>query len=345
MALAKKQQTHQRIGIEREDELLKSKEMKRVNNLYAKIYDMDNLLLADEKARKGKQNSYGVQLHDRNKDENLKTLQNKLKNLAYETSEYSVFTITTPKERLIYRLPFFPDRIMHHAIMNLLEPILVSVFTRDSYACIKGRGVHDGVRRLKKDLAMDIPGTKYCLKLDIKKFYPSIDHEIMLSIIGRKIKDKELMLLLKEIVKSAPGLPIGNYLSQYFANLYLTYMDHFIKEELKVKYYHRYADDMVLLSGSKDELWSYFEKIQIYLNEKLKLEVKEDYQVFPVQKRGIDFIGYVFFHTHTLLRKSIKQSFARAVKKNKPKEVLASYYGWAKHCNSKNLLKKLNYEI
>lgn len=306
---------------------------------------MDNLILADKKARMGKKNNYGVKLHDKNREENLLMLQKQLQNLTYKTSEYKVYLIHEPKERMIYRLPYFPDRIVHHAVMNILEPILVSVFTRDSYACIKGRGIHDGVRRLKRNLSQDVAGTKYCLKMDIKKFYPSIDHDIMISILQKKIKDKQLMTLLEEIIRSAVGLPIGNYLSQYFANLYLTYLDHYIKEDLQVKYYHRYADDMVLLASTKTELWQHYTAIKVYVNTNLKLEIKDDYQVFPVEKRGIDFIGYVFFHTHTLLRKSIKQSFARAVSKNKPNSVLCSYYGWAKHCNSINLLKKLNHEI
>lgn len=317
--------------------------MNRINNLHEKIYDMGNLVLADTIARRGKQGTYGVKIHDRYKERNLKKLHNDIKNLTFKTSPYSIFKVYKPKEREVYRLPYFPDRILHHAVMNVLEPVLMSVFTSDTYACIKGRGIHSAVHKLKKVLATDVAGTTYCLKLDIKKFYPSVDHDIMLSILGRKIKDKELMILLEEIIRSAPGLPIGNYLSQYFANLYLTYMDHWLKEDLKVKHYFRYADDMVLLSDSKEELWRNFYAIQNYLNTHLKLEVKGDYQVFPVEKRGIDFVGYVFFHTHTLLRKNIKKSFARAVAKNKPKSTLCSYYGWAKHCDSINLLKKLNY--
>lgn len=316
--------------------------MKRVNNIYCKVFDIDNLRLADQIARKGKRNTYGVRLHDEKSEANLMKLKHQLETLTYKTSCYSVFKVYKPKERDVYRLPYFPDRILHHAIMNVIEPLLVSVFTADSYACVKGRGIHAAAENLKKDLRKDVTGTKYCLKLDIRKFYPSVDHEIMLAILSRKIKDKQFMVLIEEIIRSAPGLPIGNYLSQYFANLYLTYLDHHLKEELKVKYYYRYADDMVLLSSSKEELWEYFKAIKMYLNDNLNLQVKDDYQIFPVENRGIDFIGYVFFHTHTLLRKGIKKAFAKAVIKNKSKSTIAAYYGWAKHCDSYNLLNKLN---
>jgi RNA-directed DNA polymerase len=136
-------------------------------------------------------------------------------------------------------------------------------------------------------------------------------------------------------------LPIGNYLSQYFANFYLTYFDHWLKEDLNIKYYFRYADDVVILSSDKNFLHSLFGEIQKYMNENLKLEIKRNYQVFPVESRGIDFVGYKHFHTHTLLRKSIKKRFARMLKHNPKRESIASYLGWTKHCNSKNLIKKL----
>lgn len=316
--------------------------MKRIGNLYEKIYDIENLRLADEKARKGKRLSYGVRRHDKNRDENIKHLHELLKNKMFRTSKYNIFTITDPKEREIYQLPYFPDRIVHHAVMNILEPIWVKVFTKDTYSCIKGRGVHGLVRNLKEDLK-DVEGTTYCLKIDIKKYYPSIDHEILKSILRQKIKDKDLMGLLNGIIDSAKGVPIGNYLSQYFANLYLAYFDHWIKEETKVKYYYRYADDMVFLSDNKSDLHVLFEKIKIYMNTNLKLTIKSNYQIYPIASRGIDFVGYKFYHGYTLLRKSIKKRFARAVRKagGLSKKIQSAYWGWAKHCNSVNLLKKL----
>jgi len=314
--------------------------MKRINNLYEKIYSIENLQLADEIARKGKLKQPGVIGHDRNREANIQKLHKMLKDKTYKTSEYTTFTIFEPKERLIFRLPYYPDRITHHAVMNVLELIFVSVFTADTYSCIKGKGIHAAANAVKHALR-DVPGTQYCLKLDIRKFYPNVDHKILKQLLRRKIKDNDLLWLLDEIIDSTDGLPIGNYLSQYFANFYLTYFDHWMKETLQVKYYFRYADDLVILSSSKPYLHQLLAEIRTYLKDRLKLTVKGNYQVFPVDVRGIDFVGYVFRHTHTLLRKSIKQNFARMLKTRRNAQSIASYNGWAAHCNSKNLMKKL----
>jgi retron-type reverse transcriptase len=317
--------------------------MKRINNLYEKICSIDNLNLADSIARRGKLTQPGVIRHDKNRDKNILDLHGSLLNKTYRTSDYTTFTIYEPKERIIFRLPYFPDRIIHHAVMNILEPVFVSTFTADTYSCIKKRGIHAAVRALKSALK-DTAGTQFCLKLDIKKFYPSVDHEVLKQLLRRKIKDQDLLWLLNGIIDSADGLPIGNYLSQYFANFYLTYFDHWIKEDLHVKYYFRYADDMVILSDNKPYLHGILSGIHNYLQEKLKLEVKDNYQVFPVDARGIDFVGYVFRHSHIRLRKSIKKSFARMLSRSRNPQSIASYKGWAIHCNSKNLLKKLLHE-
>ncbi len=314
--------------------------MKRLNNIYEKIYDHDNLLLADLKASRGKSTQPGVIAHNLQPEQNLWDLHISLRYKTFSTSTYQTFTVREPKERLVFRLPYFPDRITHHALMNILEPIFVSTFTNDSYSCIKGKGIHAGARAIRTALR-DEPGTRYCLKLDITKFYPSIDHDILKGLLRRKFKDKDLLWLLDEIIDSAHGLPIGNYLSQYLANFYLTYFDHWIKEQLHVKHYFRYADDIVILSDNKPHLHQLLSQIRQYVNDHLKLHVKNNYQVFPVASRGIDFLGYRFYHTHVLLRKRIKKNFARMIRYRKRKASIASYLGWAKHCNSINLIKKL----
>jgi RNA-directed DNA polymerase len=313
--------------------------MKRLNNLYQQIYHMDNLILADTLAQKGKSKQPGVIKHNLNKEVNLVALQQELINKTYKTSPYTNFTIYEPKERVISRLPY-RDRILHHGIMNKLEPMFVANFTADTYSCIKGKGIHGAVNNLKEALK-DEANTTYCLQLDIVKFYPSVDHAILKQLLRRKIKDNDLLWLLDGIIDSAPGLPIGNYLSQYFANFYLSGFDHWLKENKRVKYYYRYADDIIILARTKEELHQLFAEIVEYLSSKLKLKVKGNHRVFPVDKCGIDFVGYVFFRNHTRLRKSIKQSFARAVARNKPRSSIASYKGWAKHCNSKHLITKL----
>lgn len=314
--------------------------MKRIGNIYQQICSIENLMLADSIARKGKLQQPGVISHDKNRVQNIETLHQLLISKAYKTSEYTTFTIFEPKERLIFRLPYYPDRIVHHAVMNILEPVFKSVFTTDTYSCIKNKGIHAAaaaVRRALKDTA----GTRYCLKLDIRKFYPNVDHEILKSLLRKKIKDNDLLWLLDGIIDSADGLPIGNYLSQYFANFYLSYFDHWIKEGRRVKYYFRYADDIVVLSADKPYLHELLFEIRTYLENNLKLHVKENYQVFPVDARGIDFVGYVFYHTHVRLRKHIKQNFARMLARNPNQSSIASYRGWLKHCDAINLSNTL----
>jgi retron-type reverse transcriptase len=324
--------------------------MKRVDNIFEKIVSVENLQKADEMARKGKKSTYGVKVHDRNRESNILRLHELLRTGQYRTSDYKIFKIHEPKEREIYCLPYYPDRIVHWAIMLQLESIWMNVFTTDSFACIKGRGIHGAARRVVMALKEDQPGTHYCLKLDIKKFYPNVDQNILMSIIRRKIKCERTLQLLDEIIHStSSGLPIGNYISQYAANLYLTYFDHWLKENLQVKYYFRYCDDIVILSSSKEYLWSMLEEIRAYLDKNLKLEVKGNYQVFPVEMRGIDFVGYRFFQSHVLLRKSIKKSMMRKCALLKKVQVdgkaykmqMASFIGWVKQdfCSGRKLTK------
>lgn len=314
--------------------------MKRVGNLYQKICSVENLNLADIIARKGKKHQFGIQLHDQNREANIEALHQALLNKTYRTSPYTTFKVYEPKEREVFRLPYFPDRITHHAIMNILEQKFCSIFTTDTYSCIKGKGIHAAAEAVKKALK-DTAGTTYCLKLDIKKFYPSVDHVILKLLLRRKFKDQDLLWLLDEIIDSADGLPIGNYLSQYFANFYLTYFDHWLKEVKCIRYYFRYCDDLVILHNDKSFLHILLNEIVVYLKGQLNLTVKENYQVFPVDSRGIDFVGYRFYHTHTLLRKSIKKSFARMLAKRPNKLSIASYYGWACHADCRNLIKTL----
>jgi RNA-directed DNA polymerase len=314
--------------------------MKRIGNLYSKICSLENLYRADQKARKGKGCQPGVREHIGNWQANLYSLYGRLAGQTYRTSPYITFKIYEPKEREIYRLPYFPDRITHHAVMNILEPIFVASFTADTYSCIKGKGIHGAANAVKRALR-DQAGTTYCLKLDIRKFYPSISHNVLKGLLRRKFKDEQLLWLLEEIIDSAPGLPIGNYLSQYFANLYLTGFDHWLKEVKGVRHYFRYADDLVILGPNKAALHQLLADIRGYLKEKLRLDVKGNYQVFPVAARGIDFVGYVFYHTHTRLRPSIKKAFARMMARRPRLPSFASYNGWAFHCDSRHLLKTL----
>lgn len=327
--------------------------MKRIGNLWEKIISVENLMMADEKARKGKTRSYGVRLHDRNRAANIQKLHDDMAAKRFRTSNYHIFTIHEPKERKIYQLPYYPDRIVHHAVMNVMESIWVSSFTADTYSCIKNRGIHLAAKKVRRALKEDPDGTRYCLKIDIRKFYPSIDHEILKGIIRRKIKDNDLLWLLDEIIDSADGVPIGNYLSQYFANVYLMYFDHWMKEVKRVKYYYRYADDIVVFGPEKAALHTLLNEMREYLRDNLKLTVKRNFQVFPVESRGVDFLGFRFYHTHTLIRKGIKRNLCRRVahivrlmskykiKWMKIKRNIASWWGWLKYSDSKHLCQTL----
>ena len=336
--------------------------MKRIGNLYDKIISLENLQLADEKARKGKLKTYGVKVHDRNREANLLALHEALKAGTYRTSEYSTFTIYEPKERIIFRLPYYPDRIVHHAVMNVLEPIWLSVFTADTYSCIKKRGIHAAAKKLRRVIDKDKQGCTYCLKIDIRKFYPSVNHDVLKSIVRRKLNAPRLLKLLVEIVDCAEGLPIGNYLSQYLANLMLTYFDHWVKEVKKVRYYFRYADDIVVLHSDKKVLRGLLAEFETYIAEETKLQVKDNKQIFPVGKdhrdrhgRGIDFLGFVFYLNETRLRKRIKQNLCRKcaqlLKRKNPidakdfKQAIASWWGWCKYSDSDYFINKLNVKI
>lgn len=316
--------------------------MKRIGNIYQKMYSTENLLLAEKNARKGKSGQYGVFAFDKNPEANILHLQDMLQSRTYNTSRYTLKTVYEPKERLVYCLPYFPDRVAHHAAMLQLEDMFVSTFTTDTYSCIKNRGIHALVNNLKYSL-QNKEQTKYALQIDLRKFYPNVKHDILKNQLQRKIKDPKMLWFLYNVIDSAPGVPIGNYLSSYFSNFYLTPFDHWIKEDQQAGPYFRYSDDILTLADNKPQLHKLLYEIRSYLGDTLKLEVKGNYQIYPVASRGIDIVGYVLNHDYIRLRKRIKQNWARAVAKNKPLASLNSYRGLAKHGDCKHLIKKLSY--
>lgn len=317
--------------------------MKRYGNLFDKIASVENTQLAHKNASKGKKHYDEVKMVDHNVEYYSQEISKMLYEGRFENSKYKIFTkLDKGKEREIYKLPYYPDRIVHHAIMQVLEPIWIKTLIPDTFQSIKGRGIHKAKKRIESVVRSG--KVKYCLKLDIQKFYPSIDNQILQGIIEKKIKCKRTLQLLNKVLYSIEGVPIGNYLSQYFGNLYLTYFDHWIKEELKVKYYYRYCDDIVLLSNTKPELHTVLGRIKVYLDDSLKLRIKKDYQIFDI-RRGVDFLGFRFFIRYTLIRKRIAKSFIGACKvfiKSKDSNkliTLVSYYGWVKSADGYNLWK------
>ena len=317
--------------------------MKRYGNLFEKIYNKQNIFLAHQKARKKKTKRKAITFFDNNICTEINKISDMIKNKTYKVSPYKVETrIERKKERIIYKLPYKPDRIIHHAVLQIIEPILAKTYIKDTYQSIKNRGIHKAKDRIKKFLK-DKENTQYCLKIDIKKFYPNVDNEILKKLLRKKIKCNDTLELLDTIIDSTKGLPIGNYTSQTLGNFYLSYFDHFIKEKLKIKYFIRYADDMIFLLKNKQELHKIKQQINFFLKEELSLSLKKNYQIFPTYKRGIDFLGFRFFNNFILLRKSIKKEIVKLLNK-KPtyKRLLKynSYYGWLKATDSYNLMRK-----
>lgn len=330
--------------------------MKRTGNLYPEIWAMDNLERAHKHARRGKGWYPEVCRIDAETEAYLEDLQNKLITKTYNTSDYITFEREeNGKKRLIYKLPYYPDRVCQWAIIQVLEPYFMKYITADTYSAIPGRGIHLGLKKLKKAIQEDPEGTEYCLKLDVKKYYPSISHRVLKQLMRRMFKDKDLLWLLDEIIDSTEGdtgIPIGNYMSQWFGNLYLARFDHWLKEVVGVKYYYRYMDDIIILSGSKEELREILTKIEMYFTNELELKIKENYQIFPVASRGIDFLGYRVFPEFVLLRKTtaknmkikIRSTWKTIDSKGMMSQnqwcAINSYGGWLIWCNGYRLKTK-----
>lgn len=342
--------------------------------LWDAICSMDNLKAAHQNAKKGKGWYQEVKMVDSDPEYYLGLLQEMLLKKTYHTSKYETFYKTDGnKNRLIYKLPYFPDRICQWAVLQVIEPILLRTLTADTYSAIPGRGIHKCLHNLQDAMRKDVKGSQYCLKLDAKQYYPSINHTILKKKYRRLFKDDDLLWLLDEIIDSVAtanikdmrniwlldedfesdtGIPIGNYLSQYSGNYYLSAFDHWIKEVKGVKHYFRYMDDIVILHESKEYLHQLRKEIDEYFRTELKLTIKENWQVFPTFKRGVDYVGYRTFLEFTLLRKSTCKSFkAKMVSINKKRLngdsltysewcSINSYKGWLKHCDSYRLSEK-----
>ena len=332
-----------------------NKDMKRYGNIYEKICTMDNLRLAHQHAREDKLFYKEVKMVDADPDKYLGMIHEMLVNESYEVSEYTVSIINDKgKERELAKLPYFPDRIIQWAIMLQVEDIFMKTFCTHTCASVKQRGIKEASRLTRKFLK-DREGSKYCLKIDVSKFYPNINHDIMKMLLRKKFKDKQLLNLLDRIIDSYPkenGIPIGSYLSQFLANFYLTYFDHWLKEDKHIKMVVRFMDDMTIYGESKEELHNLMNEIHQYMNDKLDLKIKDNWQIFPTNVRGVDFVGYRFFYDFILLRKSTCKSFKRKmiiIKHKLEKGVIInekdwcsanSYAGWLKWCDSYRLFEK-----
>ncbi len=340
--------------------------MKTHKNLFQEVCKFENLYKAYLKARRGKMNKKEVLEFTYNLENELLKLQYELKNHTYKTGKYRHFIIFEPKKRIISALPF-RDRIVHHAICNVIEPIIDKTFIYDSFACRKGKGTHAGADRIQKFIRK--AKNCYVLKCDVSKYFPSVNHEILKQIIRKKITDKELLQLLDQIVDSPnqgtfdemqeaqnsgnKGIPIGNLTSQLFANLYLNEMDKYVKYTLKIRYYIRYMDDFIIMHKSKAYLHEIKEKVRLFfISMELTMHPKKA-NVAPIVL-GIDFLGYKIFNNHKLVRKSTVKRFLRNIKikiKDYDADVISfdklleSFNSWVAYMdygNSYNLQKSLN---
>lgn len=317
--------------------------MKRYGNLWCKICTIDNFKQAYKNAIKGKKHYKEVKfIEEYGSEKYLSELLKEVKENKYMVSEYTIFKKETGgKEREIWRLPM-KDRIVQHAIMIHIEPIFRKTFIADTYSSIKGRGIHLALKRVKR--AIRNSGYKYYLKLDIKKCYPSLDQSILKLKLSRLFKDKKLLNLLYIIIDSCnKGVPIGNYTSQYFNNFYFSKFDHWIKEKMRVKYYFRYCDDMVILGNDKEQLWDLLKDIKNQI-DLLNVTLKPNYQLYQIEIKSIDFLGYNIRYFYTKIRKHVKKNFISKICRinlhnitDKNINVLGSYWGMFIHANCRNL--------
>ena len=345
--------------------------MKTYKNLYSKIYDIKNLVLAWKKARKNKTKKIYVIEFEKELPKNLKSLQKDLIDQTYYPKPLENFILCDPKTRKISKADF-RDRVVHHAICNVIEHLFDETFIYDNSANRKGKGnlfaikrFYSFVRKVSRNGRLNgwfddnqIKG--YCLKADIKHYFQEIDSKILLKILQRKICCEKTLWLIKRVIERERetqnssiiiGLPLGNLTSQFFANVYLNELDQFVKHKLGAKYYIRYVDDFVILHSSKSQLKLWKKEIELFLNEKLNLELHKDKSRIIPLSRGIDFVGFRNFYNYKLLRtrniRKIKRNILlknkNQINKKKFSEIFQGWNAYADHANTywlKNKLKK-----
>lgn len=339
--------------------------MKRFTHTYDNIISVENLLQAWQKFLRGKKHKKDIILFQAKLMDNILSLHQDLKNKTYIHGGYHAFNISDPKPRNIHKASV-RDRLLHHAIYRILYPYFDKKFIHDSYSCRLGKGTHRAMDRLR-DFYLKVSKNKtktcYVLKCDIRKFFANIDHKILKEILEKNIKDKNILWLLGQVIDSfsanpigktygvnsiyamaemKKGLPLGNLTSQLLVNIYMNEFDQFMKRELKVKYYIRYADDFVMLSKNKNDLLSTLQYTEVLLREKLKLELHPDKVCIKTIASGLDFLGWVHFPYHRVLRTSTKKRAIRALLNNPTKPVQVSYFGLFRYGNAKKLEHFLN---
>lgn len=340
--------------------------MKIYHNIYNNLTTKENIFRGWREFLIGKKKKKDVKVFMNNFPENFANLCKILQDKTYQPGSYSSFYVRDPKLRLIHKATVI-DRIVHHIVSNELEPIFEPTFISHSYSCRKNKGTHKGIFALQKmalRVSRNNKRTCWSLKLDIKKFFPSVNHKILFEILSKKIKDQDFLNLLWKIIDSfysdrtvdptnKKGIPIGNLTSQFFSNIDMNELDQFVKHKLKVKYYLRYADDFVILSQSKQYLESLIPEIEQFLNNQLDLQVHPGKIIFTKFGSGIDFLGYIIFPNHILPRTKTKRRLLRNIKakiaefksgkitKDCLNQTIQSYFGYLTHTNAYKFREEL----
>ena len=322
---------------------------KSIKNCFYQKLTFDNLLKAHYRAKKNKGNRNEVIRFEMDLESNLINIMNSLKDGSYKISKYREFKIYEPKERIIKSLPYKDRIVQQWYIYEFIMPYITPRLVNTCSACILGRGTLYAVNMTEKYMreAKKKYGNYYVIKLDIKKYFYNIDKNILYKIMASFIKDKRLLWLTKIFIydnDSDKGIPIGNYTSQYYANIYLSLLDKYVKENLRIKYYVRYMDDIVILVKNKQESKILLNKINLFLHDRLKLELNKKSRYYP-NSLGVNFCGYIIYETHRLIRKSSKKKIKRKIrlwlklKKNGTLNVnkaIISFNSWSSHVSHAN---------
>ena len=311
--------------------------LREENELFDQIVSLENLFEAWKKFCRGKRSKIDVMEFEYHLEDNLFAIRQSLVEESYCHDPYQPFTILDPKQRNIHKATV-RDRVVHQVVVNSIEPLFERQFIYDSYSCRVNKGTHAAVKRLRVLLQQETANhTKliYALKCDVRKFFASVDHEILISLLERRIKDRKVIRLLRGIISSfsmpaGKGLPLGNLTSQLFANVYLHELDHYVKQDLRVRSYLRYCDDFVILMPSRSAALDLAERINVFLVGRLQLQLHPNKVTVRTWKQGIDFVGYILLPHATILRtKTVKRILRCTTLENFP-----SYSGFCEHANA-----------
>ena len=320
--------------------------MKSIRNQFYQKLTFQKLLEAEKRASKNKKNRKEIILFEQDLEKNLLEIMDSIANGTYTLSNYRSFLIYEPKKREIRKLPFC-DRIVHQwYVEEFIKPYFVKTFIFDSYACLEEKGVLRAVRRVEYFLRKN--STCYVIKMDIHKYFDSIDKEILFSILKRKIREEKLLLFTKQMIyekNEKQGLPIGNYTSQYFGNIYLNELDQYVKRVLKLKYYVRYLDDFIILVNDKRKAKEVYECIELFLKEKLNLELNPKSNYF-MSSKGVLFLGYKIYPNYLLIQRKFIRKLWKKIRVWKQYQVsyeksIPSYLGYLSHSASKTIIARL----